>query len=118
MPRDFAPIHQDDESPLTLTRSPESQGSTPTTTSSNESAMHKGTSLQTSFQLRNRGGGNKELNDLHPYVQTLTIADLESCVALENAAFPEQERCSREKVGSCVMVFVVINHTVFFLVND
>lgn len=37
-------------------------------------------------------------NDLHPYVQTLSLADLESCVALENAAFPEEERCSREKV--------------------
>lgn len=38
-------------------------------------------------------------NDLHPYVQTLSLADLESCVALENAAFPEEERCSREKVS-------------------
>lgn len=37
-------------------------------------------------------------NDLHPYVQTLSLADLDSCVALENAAFPEEERCSREKV--------------------
>ena len=36
--------------------------------------------------------------NLHPYVQTLTVADVESCVALENAAFPEHERCSREKV--------------------
>lgn len=38
-------------------------------------------------------------NDLHPYVQALSLADLESCVALENAAFPEAERCSREKVS-------------------
>ena len=38
------------------------------------------------------------MNDLNPYVQTLSLADLESCVALENAAFPEEERCSREKV--------------------
>lgn len=38
-------------------------------------------------------------NDLHPYAQTLSLADLESCVALENAAFPEEERCSREKVS-------------------
>ena len=35
---------------------------------------------------------------LHPHVQVLCIADLEACVALENAAFPENERCSREKV--------------------
>ena len=36
---------------------------------------------------------------LHPYVATLGIGDLDACVALENAAFPEHERCSREKVG-------------------
>jgi hypothetical protein len=40
----------------------------------------------------------EEKNSLHPYVQTLSLSDLESCVALENAVFPEQERCSREKV--------------------
>ncbi|XXG99192.1 hypothetical protein Hte_005527 [Hypoxylon texense] len=34
----------------------------------------------------------------HPNVQPLTISDLESCVALENAAFPDPEhRCTREK---------------------
>lgn len=31
-------------------------------------------------------------DSLHPYVSTLGLADLESCVALENAAFPENER--------------------------
>ena len=35
---------------------------------------------------------------LHPHVQTLSITDLEACLVLENAAFPESERCSREKV--------------------
>lgn len=44
-------------------------------------------------------------NDLHPYVQTLSLADLESCVALENAAFPEEERCSREKVREPTLCF-------------
>lgn len=43
------------------------------------------------------------MNDLNPYVQTLSLADLESCVALENAAFPEEERCSREKVREPVL---------------
>ena len=37
-------------------------------------------------------------NGLHPYVQTLVLKDVDSCVALENAVFPEEERCSREKV--------------------
>lgn len=44
-------------------------------------------------------------NDLHPYVQTISLADLESCVALENAAFPEEERCSREKVCTVFTFF-------------
>lgn len=49
--------------------------------------------------LRTNRGKFSERNDLHPYVQTLSLSDLESCVALENAVFPEDERCSREKVG-------------------
>jgi hypothetical protein len=37
--------------------------------------------------------------NLHPYTRPLTISDLESCVALENAAFSDpNERASREKV--------------------
>ena len=41
---------------------------------------------------------NNAKNDLHPYVSTLGLADLESCVALETATFPEHQRCSRDKV--------------------
>ena len=51
-------------------------------------------------QLRNNRVKINQRNDMHPYVQTLSISNLESCVALENAVFPEEERCSREKVGS------------------
>ncbi|KAI9821291.1 MAG: Nucleolar GTP-binding protein 1 [Pycnora praestabilis] len=36
-------------------------------------------------------------NALHPIVQILSPADVESCVKVENAAFPEYLRCSREK---------------------
>lgn len=38
-------------------------------------------------------------NALKPIVQTLAISDLESCLALENATFPKNERCSLERVG-------------------
>ncbi len=42
---------------------------------------------------------NLNLN-LHPYTRPLTISDLESCVALENAAFTNpEERATREKVS-------------------
>ena len=36
--------------------------------------------------------GPSEKDGLHPYVATLGLADLDSCVALEKAAFPEHER--------------------------
>jgi hypothetical protein len=49
------------------------------------------------------GGG---VGKLHPYTSLLTISDLDSCVTLENAAFPiERERASREKVSSTVLYF-------------
>lgn len=39
--------------------------------------------------------------NLHPYTRPLTISDLESVVALENAAFLDpNERATREKVSS------------------
>lgn len=48
-----------------------------------------------------RGRGAQQANhadDLHPFVQTLSLKDLESCVALEDACFEEHERESRETV--------------------
>lgn len=50
---------------------------------------------------QDQAGSEKSMTPfkLHPYTRPLTISDLESCVALEQAAFPENERCSREKVS-------------------
>jgi len=42
----------------------------------------------------------KHDNSVKPYVQSLTMLDLESCIKLEEATFPPQERCSREKARS------------------
>ncbi|KAL5348155.1 hypothetical protein ACLOAV_006635 [Pseudogymnoascus australis] len=39
----------------------------------------------------------RTLRSLHPYTRPLTISDLDSCIALEDAAFAENERCSPEK---------------------
>lgn len=36
-------------------------------------------------------------NELHPFVQTLTLSNLDSCVQLENATFPPNEAASKEK---------------------
>lgn len=41
----------------------------------------------------------KQLDELFPYTQTLSVSNIESCVVLENAAFPPEERASREKVS-------------------
>ncbi|KAK3680802.1 hypothetical protein LTR37_021044 [Vermiconidia calcicola] len=40
---------------------------------------------------------NEKRDELHPYTQSLTLSDIESCVRLEEATFPENERCTREK---------------------
>ena len=39
-----------------------------------------------------------KLDELHPFVQVLNVSNVDDCVSVENA-FPEQERCSRDKVG-------------------
>lgn len=38
-----------------------------------------------------------QLDQLHPFVQLLSLSNVEDCLAVE-AAFPENERCSLEKV--------------------
>lgn len=38
-----------------------------------------------------------QLDELHPFVQVLSVSNVDDCVQVENA-LPEPERCSREKV--------------------
>ncbi|KAL9003121.1 MAG: hypothetical protein Q9188_003985 [Gyalolechia gomerana] len=100
MPRDLFGRNAKDEA--TLTASPESQTRTGDSVAqdqdgSNEFTIHCEDELPSFGASKNARGGNNDLSDLHPYVQTLSLSDLESCVALENATFPEHERCSREK---------------------
>ena len=86
MPRDlFGRVPQD---AAELTASPETQNS-------GAAGRDDGLGLGPSRGLK---VDNKALSDLHPYCQTLSSSDVASCVALENATFPENERCSREKV--------------------
>lgn len=53
-----------------------------------------------SSMITERSHTNEKRDELHPYTQTLNISDVESCTRLEEAAFPPQERCTREKVSS------------------
>lgn len=102
MPRDLFARDVKDEA--TLTASPKSQsrvgnlfGIDPD--GDNGFTIHHEDETPSFGVLRNARAGNKDLNDLHPYVQTLSLSNLEGCVALEDATFPEHERCSREKVN-------------------
>lgn len=49
---------------------------------------------------------SNQLSDLHVYTQTLSPSNIESCVVLENAAFPPEERASRQKVSSQSLCYV------------
>ncbi len=49
---------------------------------------------------------NEKRDELHPYVQTLSPSDVESCTRLEEEAFPPNERATREKVGFAFVLSV------------
>ena len=105
MPRDlFAP--QDASEPTLTTsplpKTPQSGGASTDTgeDGDNEFTIHGDGPLGSNALVpdwRARANGK---NDLHPYVQTLSRSNVDSCVALENTVFPENERCSKEKVRS------------------
>ncbi|KAL8829205.1 MAG: hypothetical protein Q9170_006274 [Blastenia crenularia] len=100
MPRELFDRGNRDEA--TLTASPESQTRAGDLITSdydgcNAFTIHHEDENPNFGTSRNARAGNKDLSDLHPFVQTLSLSDLESCVALEDATFPEHERCSREK---------------------
>ena len=61
--------------------------------------------LQRQLGQHQRSAVPSKYEDLHPYTQILGPSNVGQCVALEDAAFPEHERCSREKV-SCSSSFV------------
>ncbi|KAL8841841.1 MAG: hypothetical protein Q9205_005440 [Flavoplaca limonia] len=96
MPR--ALISRDFKDEAQLTASPEDQNSDANGQDGyHEFTIHRGDEGVGLGSSRNLRVDNKVLSDLHPYVQTLSVSNLDSCVALENASFPEKERCSKEK---------------------
>lgn len=103
MPRDL----HNQKNEATLTASPESQTHAEDLLATDQSGYNEFTIHHQDETLifgntRSGKANGQDLSDLHPYVQTLSLTDVESCVALENATFPENERCSREKViGDC-----------------
>jgi hypothetical protein len=49
------------------------------------------------MQRSNRNPPGK-FDSLHPFTQVLSVSNVDDCVELEAETFPENERCSREKV--------------------
>lgn len=104
MPSDLFSLQSNEDF---LVASPESQ--TPKLEGSDSSSAIGDEEANVSFTIQKEYLGAQELGDsrakanesinLHPYAQTLSLSNLECCVALENAVFPKHERCSREKVG-------------------
>ena len=50
--------------------------------------------------------GSSNRDKLHPYTQCLTVNDVESCTVLEEAAFPPEERCTKEKVSHSALCYL------------
>ena len=48
------------------------------------------------------------IKHLHPYAALLGLGDVESCVKLEEATFPEHKRASREKVGELFLSSIMV----------
>lgn len=64
---------------------------------------------QNGFLLEQKSGSKDKISrdmdkqdawtEIKPYTKTLTPSDVDSCVLLEDATFPPQERATREKVS-------------------
>jgi len=109
MPRDFAALKEDTLQGMPqLTKTPEevvdddaeSGPSSAPMDAVDEARMFR--SLMKRHNTAGGGGGmNSKRDEIHPYTQTLSLSDIESCILLEEATFPPEERCTREKVRLC-----------------
>lgn len=93
MPRDL-----DGEKPAPIVPLTESPGKVPESPNPNKSKDAPPAEPQMEFIIIPQDQQYKAPTNLHPYTRPLTISDLESVVALENAAFSDpNERATREK---------------------
>ena len=61
-------------------------------------ASHPLLSMLSGRMGQRRRGSTHKWDVLHPVTQVLSPGNVGDCTTLENSAFPENERCSREKV--------------------
>lgn len=112
MPRDLFAQNQEEG----MTESPDAQtpkaGEPMESNGYHDFAIHSGDPDQNYPQALRRSKKAQRKAALHPYVQTLSIADLDSCERLERSCFPE-ERCIREKVCISVSVQSIVFDVIF-----
>jgi hypothetical protein len=95
MPRDLEGEKAAPVVPLT-----ESPGKVPESPSPNKTKDEPPTEPEKGFIIIPQHQQYKGPTNLHPYTRPLTISDLDSVVALENAAFSDpNERATKEKVS-------------------
>ncbi|KAK0352537.1 hypothetical protein LTR91_020881 [Friedmanniomyces endolithicus] len=106
MPRDLAALKEDTLQGMPqLTKTPEEvvddgdeDGRPPSAPMDAQDEARMFRSLMKRHNTAGGGGGmNSKRDEIHPYTQTLSLSDIESCILLEEATFPPEERCTREK---------------------
>ena len=97
MPRDLE--HEKMDSPAQITESPNSVATERSDSPGNSEEGSPSTQRQNQFVIIPADQQFQGTGRLHPYTRPLTIYDIDSCVALENAAFKDpRDRATREKV--------------------
>ncbi|GAB7354279.1 hypothetical protein MBLNU459_g4804t1 [Dothideomycetes sp. NU459] len=86
MPRDLAEMRD-----AVLNGMPDLEKSSKTLDPPRSSASESASSGHKSKDKEDR------LDEIKPYTKALTVSDVDSCVKLEDATFPPQERCTKEK---------------------
>lgn len=106
MPRDLHAIANEDglQGMPRLTKSPEEVEGTPEhPTSAQKPSLDPDHPTGAMDAVNEQGNfqtpGLSKRDDLHPYTQSLSINDIDSCTKLEEETFPPNERATREKVS-------------------
>lgn len=105
MPRDLE--NEGAAPPITLTESPNSvtteRSESPASEQSSPSTERQQQQQQQFVIVPEAQQAMIKTTNLHPYTRPLTLSDLESCVALENAAFTDpRDRATPEKVSQSI----------------
>ncbi|KAK4544113.1 hypothetical protein LTR36_004611 [Oleoguttula mirabilis] len=100
MPRDLKAVAKEDglQGAPQLTKSPEAvEGQLRNMDEDRSTAMDATDEDDAVERYRAEAGSTSKRDELHPYTQSLSPKDVESCTRLEEEAFPPHERCTREK---------------------